>query len=198
MKLSASAATAAAILLAAACLPTSPATADDPTGVRGDILGQIREAETKLVELAEATPAAKYAYRPGKGVRSAGEVFLHVAQGNFMLPKFAGVEPPAGMDLMSLDKLPTTKEKTVALLKQSFEHARQALINTPDADLDKMIDMFGGQKSIRGTYLTLAVHTHEHLGQSIAYARMNGIVPPWTAREQRAAAEKAKEKEATK
>lgn len=187
-----------AALLAATSVGVRVAAADEPTGIRADILGQIREAETKLVELAEATPAAKYGYRPGKGVRSTGEVFLHVAQGNFMLPKLAGTEPPAGMDLMTLDKMPATKEKTVALLKQSFEHARQALTNTADVDLEKTADFYGQQKTFRGLYLTMAVHTHEHLGQSIAYARMNGVVPPWTAREQRAAAEKAKEKEATK
>jgi uncharacterized damage-inducible protein DinB len=171
------------------------AAADTPTGLRADILGQIQEAETKLIELAEATPASKYSWRPAKGVRSIAEVYLHVAAGNYMLPRFAGVEPPGDVDAMNLEKSAPVKDRVVAVLKQSFEHARQAVARTPDADLEREIEMFGGKTTVRGSLLVLATHEHEHLGQSIAYARMNGVVPPWTAREQRAQAQKAKEKD---
>jgi uncharacterized damage-inducible protein DinB len=70
-------------------------------------------------------------------------------------------------------------------LKDSFSHVRQAAINMPDSDLDKQLDLFGGKKTERGILLFMIRHMAEHLGQSIAYARMNGIVPPWTEEQKR-------------
>jgi uncharacterized damage-inducible protein DinB len=59
-----------------------------------------------------------------------------------------------------------------------------------DASLDNMVDFFGQKMTVRSVLLALTGHMHEHFGQSIAYARMQGIVPPWTAAQM--AAEKAK------
>ncbi len=64
----------------------------------------------------------------------------------------------------------------------------------PDADLDKPVDLFGNKTTVRGGYLLLLSHAHEHLGQSIAYARSNGIVPPWTAKQQAAMKEMQEKK----
>jgi hypothetical protein len=60
----------------------------------------------------------------------------------------------------------------------------QGFTATADADMDKPVDLFGMKTSVRGGYMLLLSHAHEHLGQSIAYARSNGIVPPWTAKQQ--------------
>ena len=49
-----------------------------------------------------------------------------------------------------------------------------------DADLDKSFDWFGGKNTERGVLLFVTRHGAEHLGQSIAYARFIGVVPPWT------------------
>ena len=175
-----------------------PAFAEDAPaplpGVRGDIVEAIDDARGKLLELAQAMPASKYAWRPGKGVRSVGEVYLHVAQANFLLPTLVGIKPPEGIKLKDFDKQTMDKDHTIAVLKQSFEHAIDAVRNTPDADLDKTVKIFDHDGSTRKALLALVTHAHEHLGQSIAYARANGVVPPWTARTEAEQAAKARAK----
>jgi uncharacterized damage-inducible protein DinB len=152
------------------------------TGVRAEILRQIDDGRKKLVALAEAMPADKYGWRPGEGVRSVGEVFAHVAAANYFLPTFWGAKMPEGIDPRSFEKKEGgDKAKMVDLLKKSFDHVRQAAEALPDSELDRIVKVFGQDGSVRTVILVVATHAHEHLGQSIAYARMNGVVPPWSA-----------------
>jgi len=164
------------------------------SAVKAEIMTWLKDAEDKLTQLAEATPERKYSYRPGKGVRSTGEVFMHVAAANYAIPAFAGVKPPEGFNLETYEKSMTKKADIVNALKASFEHVNTALANTSDADMVREIDVFGTKRSVRSMYLLVLSHNHEHLGQSIAYARVNGIVPPWTAAQQQRMAEEAKTK----
>jgi uncharacterized damage-inducible protein DinB len=161
----------------------SPARAQAaPGGLRGDLLAQLDDAATKLVQLAEAMPQDKYGWRPGPGVRSVSEVLMHVAGGNNFIPTFAGVKMPAGTPPRDAEKTITDKAQVVGHLKQSFEHARAAIRDFKDADLDKPATFFGGQKTTcRNVLLVVVTHAHEHLGQLIAYARTNAIAPPWSA-----------------
>ncbi len=151
--------------------------------VRGEILQQVDDAEKKLTALAEAMPAEKYGWRPGEKIRSVGEVFMHVAGGNYFLPTFWGVKPPEGVNPREFEKSGSDKAKVLATMKASFEHARNAIKSAPEADLNKAIKLFGNDATIRQAMLVVATHNHEHLGQSIAYARMNGVAPPWSAGE---------------
>jgi uncharacterized damage-inducible protein DinB len=170
-----------------------PAFADEApalTGLRAELMRSIDDAASKLEELAAATPQDKLGYRPGNDVRTTAEVFLHVAGGNYLLPTFWDVKVPDGVDARKLEKSTTNKAEIEKALAASFDHVRQALRDTPDAGWDREITMFGDKTTVRGGYITLVSHMHEHLGQSIAYARANGIVPPWTARAQEAAAKK--------
>jgi len=113
-------------------------------------------------------------------VRSFAEVFLHVCAANYNLYKLVGTPPPAGIDVRALEKSTTDKAKVIATLKDSFAHAKKAITAMPEADLDKSMDWFGGKNTERGVLLFIVRHAAEHLGQSIAYARFVGIVPPWT------------------
>jgi len=181
--------TALAILSLFAFLSFAPAFAEDaaaPAGLKGEMLAWYKDAETKLIQLAEATPEAKYAWRPGKDVRSTGDVFMHVATANYGAPGFWGVKPPEGFDFATHEKSLTKKADILKALKDSFAHLEQGFLATADADFDKPVDLFGNKTTVRGGYLLLLAHAHEHLGQSIAYARSNGIVPPWTAKQQAA------------
>jgi len=163
------------------------------TGVKGDMLSFITDAEKKLVELAQATPEKKYSYRPTKGVRSTGEVFLHVAAANYGLPAMLGIKaPPAGFKFEGYEQSMTSKEDITKALQESFTHMKDGLAHLSDADMDTPAELFGNKTTRRGVYMLLLSHAHEHLGQSIAYARVNGIVPPWTAREMQAAAAREK------
>jgi uncharacterized damage-inducible protein DinB len=151
------------------------------SGVKESILFQINQAQDKLVALAEAIPAEKYAWRPGEGVRSAGEVFNHVSGANYFLPTFWGAKVPDGVDPRTFEKeLSGDKAKTVDTLKKSFDNLKQAIQAVPESDLSRKIKLFGQDATVRDAMMVLASHAHEHLGQSIAYARSNGVVPPWS------------------
>ena len=150
------------------------------TGVRADILRSIDAARDKLLALAEATPADKFTWRPNDKVRTVGEVYAHVAGGNYFIPTFWGVKPPDGVDPRGFDKDAGDKAKTIANMKGSFEHIHRIIEGSTDADLDKPAKLFDHEGTVREALLILATHEHEHLGQSIAYARSIGIVPPWS------------------
>ena len=148
-------------------------------GFKGDLMKDIQAAEEKLVSLAEAIPAERYSWRPGEGVRSISEVYMHVAGGNYLLPSFAGVTPPPGIS-RDMEKTVTEKTKVIEALKQSFVHLHEAVEKASDADFDRNVKFFGKEVTIRYVFMIAASHCHEHLGQSIAYARTNGITPPWS------------------
>jgi uncharacterized damage-inducible protein DinB len=165
------------------------------TGYRSEVLSEVIVQEDKFLRLAEAIPAEKYAWRPSADVRSFAEVFLHVAAANYNLYKLVGTPPPAGFEAKGFEKSTTDKAKVIAALKDSFEHARKAITAMPDADLEKSMDWFGGKNTERGILLFIVRHGAEHLGQSIAYARFIGVVPPWTEDTQKKQAEKAEKKD---
>ena len=156
------------------------------TGFRSEVLAEVMIQEDKFTLLAEAIPAEKYTWRPAADVRSVAEVFLHVSVANFNLYKLVGTPPPEGLDIRTLEKSTTDKTKVMATLKDSFTHARKAITAMPDANLEKSLDWFGGKNTQRGILLFITRHAAEHLGQSIAYARSVGIVPPWTEDAQKA------------
>jgi len=150
------------------------------TGYRAEVMAEVMIQEDKLTRLAEAIPAEKYTWRPSDDSRSFAEVFLHISAANYNLYKLVGTPPPASIDVKTLEKSTTDKAKVIATLKDSFVHAKQAIKAMSDADLDKSMDWFGGKNTERGVLLFIVRHAAEHLGQSIAYARFAGIVPPWT------------------
>jgi uncharacterized damage-inducible protein DinB len=160
------------------------------TGFRSEVMAEVMVQEDKFTRLAEAIPADKYNWRPAADVRSFAEVFLHVSAANYNLYKLVGTPPPTGVDVKNLEKSTTEKAKVVATLKDSYAHAKQAIKAMPDADLEKSMDWFGGKNTERGVLLFIVRHAAEHLGQSIAYARMAGVVPPWTEDAQRKQPEK--------
>lgn len=173
-----------AFLLAGSTLATAQ-TADAPsaTGVRKDLIGQMADAEQKLVALAEAMPADKYGWRPAAGVRSVSEVFMHMVGANYMLPGIAGVKRKPDVTMSrDMETKVVDKAQVVDMLRKSFAFTKQSMLDVPDDQLDTAADLFGTPSTNRGVLVLMTTHAHEHLGQAIAYARMNGIVPPWSRR----------------
>ena len=172
----------------------SSGSAAPTSGPRAEFLQEVAYYEQRFTRLAEAVPAEKYSWRPAEGVRSIGEVYAHIVAANYGLARALGSQPPAGIDPKAMAATANDKPKTVQALKDSFAHFRRAILALSDADADKPQKMFGQQTTQRGSFLLITGHTGEHLGQSIAYARMNGIVPPWTeeAQQQQKPAEKPK------
>ena len=154
--------------------PAAPA--PRTAGFRGEFYANLDEVEQKILQLAEATPADKFAWHPAGDVRSVSEVYMHIAGWNYFLATFLGVQPPKMNG--DLEKTVTTKPQVIAELKRSFDHLRNAVATVKD--LEKPVKMMGKQTTQRDVLVTMLSHLHEHLGQSIAYARMNGVIPPWS------------------
>lgn len=164
-----------------AAMKAAPPNGVPKNGFRAEFLHDFDDVSKKIVELAEAVPASKYNWRPAPGVRSVSEVYMHIAGGNYFLATFAGAKPPS-YDTQNLEKI-SDKARVINELKKSLEYLRVVATQGTEADLEKPIKMFGADTTHRGALITALNHLHEHLGQSIAYARMNGVVPPWSARE---------------
>lgn len=150
-------------------------------GYRAEYLQQASVMSERIISLASAIPEEKYTWRPGEGVRSVGEVLMHVTDMNYNFPRFLGIPSPEGNAHGHGDHTSTSKEDIIRELEASFEYLRTAVLNTSDADQDKETVLFGNNKSTyRGALLLSTRQTAEHLGQLIAYARMNDVVPPWS------------------
>lgn len=154
------------------------ATGDQPVFVT-EFIGQMDFVKGRLMQLAEAMPEDKYTWSPAEGVRSVGEVYSHDAEANFYLVTvIKGIKPD-----MNQEKSATDKKTALAMLEKSIEAVKDAASKLTEEDLNKEVDAFGMKFSLRNFMITILNHNHEHLGQSIAYARMNGIVPPWSMKE---------------
>jgi uncharacterized damage-inducible protein DinB len=169
-----------------------PAAAPAVSGARGEFLAEVAYYEERYTRLAEAIRAEKYSWRPAEGVRSIGEVYAHIAAANYGLARALGTPLPAGIDLKAITAVAGDKAKTVQTLKESFVHFRNAVLAIKDADLNNPQKFFGQDTTVRGAFFMVTGHFGEHLGQSIAYARQNGIVPPWTEERQKQEAAKPK------
>jgi len=158
--------------------------------IKGQTLVDLQDLQKKFTKLADAVPADKYGWRPAEGVRSIGEVYLHVTQANYGFMKILGATPPVTFDTKDFEKSTTDKAKIIEQLNASFEYARNTIGKLTNADLQKALKEFGPDANWGDVLYITAAHDHEHLGQSIAYARSNGIVPPWTVEAMKKAAEK--------
>jgi uncharacterized damage-inducible protein DinB len=171
----------------AAAVVVAPPVGAQQVDVIGEALRDVASLERRILSLQEAM-AGKYDWRPAAGVRSAGEVYLHIASSNLMLPVALGLEPPAPYQaktmeeqvarMQEIEALPA--ERIRELLEQSFAHVRRALESQRTHALGETVELFGRPVTRHWAIQTLVTHMHEHLGQSIAYARMNGVVPPWS------------------
>jgi uncharacterized damage-inducible protein DinB len=134
----------------------------------------------QLIALAEATPQEKFGWRPGPGVRSMSEVYMHIVMANFYLLSLTGPKLPADLDSPDMEKTVTAKADVVNWLKRSLDAVKTAHAAVTPADLRRKIKVQGRDADVDGMYLRIIVHANEHMGQLVAYARMNGIVPPWS------------------
>jgi uncharacterized damage-inducible protein DinB len=176
--------------------PVEPvhSTAEDKTPPSYDMKPQsvldLQTMQKKFADLAQAIPADKMTWRPAEGVRSFSEIFLHVSQANYGIPNMMGVAMPAGLDPKNFEKSTTDKAKVIAELNKSFESAIAAVQAMTNADFNKPDKKLGPEANDGDVIYILVTHGHEMMGQAIAYARMNGIVPPWTVEQMKKAAAK--------
>ncbi len=142
--------------------------------------GEWGHVTRQLIALAEATPAEKFAWRPAPGVRSMSEVYMHIALANLYLLSVTGPKMPADIKSEAMEKEVTSKADVIDWLKRSLEAVKTARALLKPGDMERSVKIFGRDAHVDGMYLRIIVHANEHMGQLIAYARMNGIVPPWS------------------
>ena len=150
-----------------------------PEGIWEGYDGEWLHVSQQLVALAEATPADKFSWRPAPGVRSTSEVYMHIVEANFYLLSVTGPKMPADMK-EGMDKSVTAKADVISWLKRSLEAVKQAHLSVKPADLQRKVHIADRDATVDGMYLRIIVHANEHMGQLIAYARMSGVVPPWS------------------
>src|ERR1700755_1848300 len=141
--------------------------------------GEWGHVSRQLISLADAIPADKYSWRPAPGVRSVSEVFMHIAIANFCLLSFTGPKMPADMK-PDLEKSVTKKSDVIDWLNRSLDAVKTARAQLKPGDLERKVKIEGKTVTVDGMYLRIIIHDNEHMGQLVAYARMNGIVPPWS------------------
>jgi uncharacterized damage-inducible protein DinB len=152
------------------------------------LMRDIAQLEEKLMSLADAIPDESFDWRPAEGVRSVNEVMVHVAADNWFLPTIAGVAAPAETGIKAGDypsvqayeARKMSKAEAMEATRVSFAHLRTAMEAADDAALARKMNVFGNEMSGTDLWVITATHLHEHLGQLIAYARSNGVVPPWS------------------
>jgi uncharacterized damage-inducible protein DinB len=162
--------------------------------MKAQALQDLGAVQKKFVDLANALPADKFTWRPSEDSRSFAEVFLHVAGERYGILALMGVAPPAGFDGKTFEKSTTDRARIVEELNKSWEFTQKAINGMSNADFAKLLPKLGPQANAGDVIYILVADAHEHLGQSVAYARENGIVPPWTVAQKQAADKKTAQK----
>jgi uncharacterized damage-inducible protein DinB len=142
-----------------------------PEGIWQGYDGEWKHVTSQLVALAEATPEDKFAWRPAKGVRSTSEVYMHIAVANFYLLSVTGPKMPEDWK-DGMDTTVTSKAEVIKWLKRSLEAVRAAHAAVKPAGLQRKVHIADRDATVDGMYLRIVIHANEHMGQLIAYARM--------------------------
>lgn len=158
------------------------AAADSPfeAAFRTSLLKSFNDASGKILSLAEAIPESNYGWRPMEKVSSVQEILIHVTETNLGLGARLGGTPPAGLDRKSVRTAMKTKADAIKITEQAMDFIREVIAQIPAAELIPEVTVFGRPAPKMRVAFLPADHAHEHLGQLIAYARMNRIVPPWS------------------
>lgn len=179
------------MLLAACKAQNATPAADSPAAAGGgtlaaDLLKDVEGLETKLVDLAGVIPENKYNWHPDSA-RTVRRVLLHVAADNYVMPAMIGYAPDPSTGLTSdyttgvaFEARDIPKDSVIADLKKSFAFLKQSLQSASATSMTASVTMFGQPFTGQSAWILAVTHLHEHLGQMIAYARTNGIKPPWS------------------
>lgn len=168
------------------------------TGFLREYLSELEIARAQLLALAGTVPDESYGWSPVPDARPFSAVLVHIAVGNLLLLYRAGVRMPVVIDLygaiegdtatrlvaitrqnVDMETTMITKSRVVDLLDRSFQAVAEAMKTATDDELDVVGNFFGEPEAVRRLYLRLLAHSHEHMGQAIAYVRTMGYKVPW-------------------
>ena len=153
---------------------------NSPTDYRDEFLQHFEQSSMKIQRLSQTMPADLFTWSPGEGVMSVTKVYMHIARYNYMyLDEQLGIMAPPDVDWQNFESI-TEKERVVELLAASIEHVKAAAAHMSAEELTNETRLYGRDVPGWSVLFQLISHMNEHVVQSIAYARMNGIVPPWS------------------
>ena len=162
-------------------LPAHPAFSQStPEDYRDEFADHFDRSTRKLIMLSDAIPEQLYTWSPGEDVMSIARVYMHIARYNYLyLEESLGIDAPSGVDWPNFESI-TDKARVLELLAQSIEHVRASVNAMSEADLTRPTMLYGRSVAGWAVLFQLLAHMNEHVGQSVAYARMNDVVPPWS------------------
>jgi DinB superfamily len=176
-----------AVIASAPLLSTSTASAQDvmtkesAAVVKAAFLADLEVMREKFIGLAQAFPADKYTWRPMDGVRSVSEVLMLIAtEGYGFAPTGLGGKPGLTREEMAPLSKVTDKAQVIDHLTKGFAHAKKEIESIDPATLTGKRRVMGQDRALPDIVMAIGGDMHEHLGQLIAYARTNHIVPPWS------------------
>ncbi len=147
--------------------------------VQNSIKNMLTMNQGQVVSLGEAFTEDQYDWRPAEDVRSVGESLLHIAGGNYYLASKMGFAPPADVDMENLEKI-EGKENIMTALKKSNEFVLEKITRVENGQFGEEVDFGFAKMNKLAGLLSILEHNGEHKGQLIAYARSNGVTPPWS------------------
>lgn len=153
------------------------------TTYQQEFAGGMSYSLDQIVKLIDVFPQDKMTWRPGEGVRSVSETILHIAGSTYMLSSALGTPMPEGIDPQGIEKATTDKAEILKSVNDAYTFASDAVAAVSDEQMDEMVELPFGTFSKRALIMIIATHSYEHKGQLIAYARVNGITPPWSGAE---------------
>lgn len=168
------------LVLVLLIVPHTSEAQSPPDDFKTTFMRSFNYSAQRMVRLAEAIPADKFSWSPGEGVMSIEHVYMHIAHYNYLYPKEnLGLSIPDDIDMESLESI-TGKDEVVAHLRRSMQYVRETVKAMTDEQLVEATVLYGQDVQGWAVLFQLVAHMNEHVGQSIAYARMNGITPPWS------------------
>ncbi len=178
----------AALLLVLTAIPVSAQMyADGPDGdLKAQYLIDIEAMETKFLALAGAMDAESYTWSPMEGVRSVSQVFMLMAGECYVIPNAWNAEPSEELGKVEVGLFNefaqiTDKEMVLEHLRNGFTYYKEVINALTEEDMARTITFFGADRTVQESLFLMSGDMHEHLGQAIAYARANHVVPPWSA-----------------
>jgi uncharacterized damage-inducible protein DinB len=161
-------------------LPATLFAQDTRASLRNELLSHFNNSIGKVIALAEAMPQERYGWRPHSDAMPVGQVYAHIARYNYYYPASSmGVASPSNIGVDTLEAM-RDKAQIVQLLRQSADHVRRTIKEMPVEQLEVSTKLYGRTVPQWAVLLQLVAHMNEHLGQSIAYARSNDVIPPWS------------------
>jgi uncharacterized damage-inducible protein DinB len=146
-----------------------------PAGLQAAWASDAGTLSDKFTGLARVM-SGKYDWKPGQGIRSVGDVFNLIVRENGLLAGALSGTPATGAKPAAI----TDPQKMQEALKDSYANLQKAITGLSDNDLQTHVKLFGEDMTKQDAVMLILADQHEHLGQSIAYARTNGVVPPWS------------------